>query len=199
MKRPIPSLVLWCMILTHGWGQGSVSFDNVGHQGTSPTATSDGLFWDGSGSNPVLLTAPAIHGLLLGGPSENQLVVLVGAFGGDSSSVLLDLIYPGMYADDSGNAYIIPGVASGGTAWFEIFTWEGDASTLAEAQTMGDPWGSGTVFSQAVGGGLSVPASLTGMPAVSIEQASVALVPEPGTVSLAVLGAMAFVLSRRRS
>ena len=181
MKLLLSVVILGSTLIATGWGQGAVSFDNVGNQGAAD-AISGGRFWYYYNGPATLMTNTTLHGMLLGGPLPNDLTILSGPFGGDSSSVLLDCIKPGVYADDSGNSYIVD-VPSGGTAYLEVFIWEGTATSLAAAESMGYHSTGTGVFTQTVGGGVGVPASLTGMP-------SIGFVPEPGPVSFLGLGVL---------
>jgi len=190
MKRSILGWVVCCAVSFSACGQGEISFDNSSNQGDS-TAVSGGRFWDWINNAPALLTVPTLHGKLLGGASPNSLSVLNRFLGGNSASVLLDFLAPGQYTDETGNPYIVPGVPSGGKAYFEVIIWEGDASSVSEALANGYHTAGSVVFSQTVGGGLAVPASLTGMP-------SIGFVPEPGVAPLAAFGALTLRFFRRR-
>jgi len=201
MKRNILGLVVCCTMSLSARGQGQIDFDNIFNRG-GPTATSGGRLWDTTPSGTVLTSAPTLHGMLLGGATPGALSVVSRWSGGDASAALLDKLdtpFPGLYLDDIGNAYIVPGVPSGGTAYFQAFFWQGNAPTYQVALMAGDPTAGTSVFSQTVGGGLLVPPTLTAMPSVVfMSNLAPAFVPEPGVFALAGLGALMACFFRRR-
>lgn len=179
MKKTLLTGLLTAGAALGALAQGQVNFDN--------SASSSGLIYVTSGGTTAPEQSTTLYGTLTGGAAASGLVVLAQAGGSATSAdVLQDNIGPGVYLDDTGNSYIVPGVASGGTAFFQTQYWEGNYSSYSAAQTAGAAVGQSSVFSQTIGGGTATPPSLTGMPAVTLSTTSI---PEPGTFALAGLGA----------
>jgi len=162
--------------------QGQIGFDNgTADLGGSPNATSRGLFWRLTGTNLAPETATALHGTLLGSASaaSSTLAALPVVYGpGTSADVLLDGIGGGVYLDDIGMAYYVPGAFAGDSGYFQVEVWEGNYPSLAAAMAAGAAWGVSPEFSTGLGSNDSATPSLTGMPAVILA------IPEPSPLAL---------------
>jgi hypothetical protein len=95
-----------------------------------------------------------------------------------------------------GNSFIIPGVGSGGTAFFEVEGWTGAYDTLAAAQASGQSaYGTSAVFSESLSAaGNPVNASLNNMPTFNLVS-----VPEPSTLAMAGVGLASMLFLRRKT
>jgi hypothetical protein len=94
---------------------------------------------------------------------------------------------------------VVPGVAAGGSATFQVRAWAG-ASSFEAAQTANGAWfGNSPDFTVAelsgtdAAGNIHVPTDISGLQAFSLHQ-----VPEPSTIALGVLGAAALFIRRRK-
>ena len=191
MKKTILTGLLTAGFSMGLMAQGLIAMDNSNGTGSS-TATTKGLIFL-QGATTVPETAATLHAALLGGSSATSLALLnASGAAANSGSVLMDNLGPGQYTDDNGYSYIVPNVAGGGTAFFQLEVWAGNFTSMAAAQAAGQAVGMSTVFSETVGGGTATPPSLDAMPAI------IMTVPEPGTFALAGLGAAAMLIFRRR-
>lgn len=90
----------------------------------------------------------------------------------------------------------IPGITT--TAQVAIAAWDNEGGTvtsLAAAQTAGDPWGiSATGTTAALGYGTVLPPTLP----AGVTSFSLGSIPEPSTIALGVIGASAFLMRLRR-
>jgi hypothetical protein len=189
MKKQILATLLAGVAATGAFAQGTIAVDNLANTSTSPIATSGGLFFVGG----VPYNGASLNITVLGGASATSLTPIVTLTG---SQGFVNGGGAGQFADNSGAAYNVPGVASQGTAFLEVEAWTGSALTFQAALTTpGDAFGVSTVFQNPTGGpGVPpvTPQDLTGMPAVILNT------PEPATIALGGLGAAALVLFRRR-
>jgi hypothetical protein len=189
MKKQILATLLAGVAATGAFAQGTIAVDNLNNVNPSAAATSGGLFFLGAS----LYNGASLNITVLGGASAvslSPIVTLTGANGFVNGGG------PGQFADASGAAYNVPGVASQGTAFLEVEAWTGSALTYASALTTpGDAAGISSVFQNPTGGpGIPpvTPQDLTGMPAV------IMVTPEPSTIALGGLGAAALMMFRRR-
>jgi len=89
----------------------------------------------------------------------------------------------------------IPGIAGGSTAWIQIRVWDSTkGATYDAAKAAGSPYGDSNTFQLTLGGAGSPPS----VPAVMAGLQPFALVPEPSTIVLGMLGAAALFLRRRK-
>ena len=89
----------------------------------------------------------------------------------------------------------IPGIAGGSTAWIQVRVWDSTkGADYATAKAAGSPYGDSNIFSVTLGGAGNPP----GVPAVLVGLQPFALVPEPSTIALGLLGAAALFLRRRK-
>jgi len=87
----------------------------------------------------------------------------------------------------------LPGILPNTQVWLQVRAWDSTfGATYDLAKAAGGAWGDSKVFSETAGGGTPpvAPANLTGLTAFT-------LVPEPSTIALGILGAVALLLRRR--
>lgn len=188
MKKHILASLVVGLAATGAFAQGTIAVDNLNNGNTSATATTGGLFFQQNS----LYNGATLNIEVLGGASATSLTPIVTLTG---NTVAVNGGSAGVYADQNGLSYNVPGVASQGSAFLEVEAWEGNFSTLAAAQAGGAFFGTSGVFQNATGGPGNPPAppvDLVGMPAVIMNT------PEPSTLALGGLGAAALLLFRRR-
>ncbi len=89
----------------------------------------------------------------------------------------------------------IPGIAAGSTAWIQVRVWDSTkGADYATAKAAGSPYGDSNTFQLTLGGAGQPPS----VPAVLAGLQPFALVPEPSTIVLGMLGAAALLLRRRK-
>jgi hypothetical protein len=175
----------------------------IGGSGTSGSATLD--YTSGDSFNVELYAAAGTVATFAGlSPIPGTLGTLAdGNFGAS---------YAGMYFPAGSGLVTLngtggtPTVAGGAAATFGLAAWfngGGTYTTLAAAQTAGQPWGTSPVGTENVGGGTGNPPFLPGLgnPATSaggITSFSLVGVPEPSTIALGIVGASAFLMRLRR-
>ncbi len=186
--------MLMAGMVVSAFGQGTeINLDNSNNTNASPTAVSSGLLFNPDHS----LFTGDISATLMGGSSSSNLSPIVTLL--SSGGTLLSgasLGAPGQFADLSGNAYNVPGVAPGGTAFLDLQVWTGSFATFQAAAAGGGTTGDSGVFSNPTGGGGTPPGApldLTGMPAFVVGPT-----PEPATLALCGLGAASLLLFRRK-
>lgn len=86
----------------------------------------------------------------------------------------------------------IPGVDPGTAATFVVRVWETAYGSYAQAQAKGGSYGDSAPFTVTVGGGILPPANLTTLQSFGL------VLPEPGTITLGVLGALALLARSSR-
>ena len=167
--------------------QGQINLANNSNTSTSPTATSNGLFFLDSGSGPVLINSD-FNAAFYGGSDANSLVLLKTIAG--AGAVGVNGAGPGTFTDLSGVPVSIPGAFTSG--FFRIDAWVGASADYQGATIKG----SSGVFSNPLGNPNAqppgTPTDFSNMPA------TVLIVPEPSTFALAGLGAAALLILRRR-
>jgi len=188
MKKLILSSAMVVLVATGALAQGLIAIDNNANTSSDPAAANNGLFWVGASK----LAADA-NLTLLAGASAGSLSPLKTFLLSNGSATGSSAAGPGTWTDLSGNTYAVPGVAAGGTGWFQVQIWLGNYSSYAAAVSGGALTGQSSAFSQTLGGGNLVPPDLTGMPAEVLS-----VVPEPSTFALAGLGVATLLIFRRR-
>lgn len=198
MKKLVLTLTAVAGLSLSALAQGTIQVDNANGAG-GPTATALGLFFNDNGT---AYTAATLNVTVLGGPNASSLTP-IATFVGPAALVSFG---GGVYADPTGGAYVVPGVGSQQPATLQVLAWRGSAATYAAAASSDRflAWnGSAQVpsdtftFVNGTGGPTpappKLPQSLDGMPAMIL-----APIPEPSTMALAGLGAVAMLLFRRR-
>ncbi|HEV8540808.1 MAG TPA: hypothetical protein VGR78_00310 [Verrucomicrobiae bacterium] len=186
MKKRI--LFIWIGALAlgfdgSGYGQGTIVFNNLG--------APDGKVYLSTGGAGGLLDQDINFLLRIDGPGN--LPVL------DRSWLLSDgtargiNVGPGLFADPTHSVIVLPGIAPGEPITVFIDAWVGNYPTLGAALQAGAAWGEGA-FSSSAGSIEAPPATLVDMRSPF----TVASVPEPATVSVALLGTVLLFLNRIR-
>lgn len=179
MKKLLLSSTLLVGLAAGAFAQGFISLDNIQNTGTSPSATTNGLFFLGNA-----LTHGDLNAAFYGGTDSANLS-LIASFSG-AAAAGTGAFGDGTFLDPTGNSYAIPGSTS--TAFFRIEAWMGTATSFANATIKGQS----SVFANPVAVSPNTPPDFVNMPAVIIA------VPEPSTFALAGLGAAALLIFRRR-
>jgi len=161
------------------FGQGQIDLDNLGNSNTNSSAKSDGLFLLCNGANQYLPITQDFNVSFYGGSDANSLVLLRTFVG--PTAVNDNAFGPGTFIDPSGVAATIPGATT--TAYFRIDAWIGPALSYEAALLFR---GSSGIFSNPISTPPNTPPSFSNMPAVLIGE----LCPEPGSLTLAGLGAV---------
>jgi hypothetical protein len=153
---------------------------------TSPTATTNGLWWVNTGSGPTLLNFD-VNAELLGGLTQSNIVLL---YAGSNPAIFLvsDRSGWGGYGDIANNGdglfcpgasygYLIPGTAqdSSETAWFEVKAWTGDYPTYEAAYAASGAgqavYVADVIFQNPTGPVYQVPTqSMTNSPAIVLDR-----------------------------
>jgi hypothetical protein len=90
---------------------------------------------------------------------------------------------------------VLPGITAGSIVFLQVRVWESVWMTYDGAKAGGGFWGDSNVFTVAAGGTPPGGPPLTPAPLIGLE--SFALIPEPSTIALGILGAAAVLLRRR--
>jgi len=166
--------------LVSSYGQGTVNFANLGSGGlNAPVFDVGGTTKLGSGFMAQLWAGAGAASL---------------APVGTATSFLNATPPNGFF---NGGVVTVASVAPNATGFFQVYAWDSVGGTLnsyAAALAAGAKRGFGNVFSVATGGG-GVPA---GPPATLVGMQSFNLVPEPSTLVLGALGAVALLFRRRK-
>jgi len=172
--------------------QGQIYLQNSENTDTSPSATSNGLFFfdtDGPGPNAPFLANHDFNVSFYGGSDANNLVLL-RTFAGTSAQ-FDNAFGAGTFADPTDTPATIPGAMT--TAVLKIEAWTGSATTYSSALL--DPSAIFTlgniVFTNHVALAPDI-SELTGMPGIVLTR-----LPEPSTYALAGFGAALFWFFRR--
>lgn len=131
---------------------------------------------------------PGQHIQILGGPVGGALAPLKTPAGADTFEFLGDGFF------DAGAVGVVPGVAAGGNAEFQVKAWDGATFASSANQLLSKTWTQATKSEDVeppalpVGIALNVPAGLV----------IAGVVPEPSTIALGLLGAAALLIRRRK-
>ncbi len=186
------SLALACCLPRIAPAQGLITFNNLANENASSTATNHALvFLSGLGFADGTLLNQDVNFALLVGASRDNLDPIRHWLLNDGSAAGI-AVGGGHFGDPSANSYEVSGIPAGGMAWIQVQAWTGTGTFLHDAQTSIALWGEVT-FQNPTGGGGLPPASLTGMPALVLDN-----IPEPCTFALAAVSAAAFLLLHRR-
>jgi hypothetical protein len=164
------------------FAQGQIALDNNLNANTSPSATTNGLFFFNPTGTPTL--ASTDFNVSFYGGSDAASLTLLHTFVGSGGGALFG---NGTFTDPNGVAYTILGATTTGT--FRIDAWTG-GSDFASATGLK---GTSGVFSNPIAAAPSPTPDFSAMPAVLLNP-----VPEPSTFALAGLGAAALLIFRRR-
>ena len=205
MKKIILSVTAIAGFSVAAFAQGTITFDGSNNTSTSPTAPSSGLVFIDSGSGAVLDTTTDINAELLysatgvAGTFTSVVTLLLSSSAaptdgslGQSYASAGDITFwaNGQLQDQSGQSYVIPTIAAGSTAFFEVMGWTGVGATYG---AQGTAFGTSSVFSEVLSASTSpVQANIEGMPALVLN------VPEPTTMAMAGLGGLSLLFLRRK-
>src|SRR5436190_12983221 len=103
--------------------QGAVALDNFANSSTSPTATSDGLFWLSIGGTPSLINQD-FNAAFYGGSDSGSLSLLATFLLSDGTAAGVNGVRPGTFVDPRGNEYFILGATT--EAFFRVEAWTGN-------------------------------------------------------------------------
>jgi len=177
MKKLI-ALVGIVAVSMSAYGQGLITFANLGAGWTAPISQQDG--------SPI----PVGNGFtaeLLAGADAGSLVAV--------APTSVNWVSPGFF---NGGVLTIAGSAPLSTPSLQVQVWENAGGTIASfaaAQAAGVQYGASDIWTAAPLGGAGTP---PGPPSNMIGMSSFSLVPEPSTFALLALGAGALFLRRRK-
>jgi hypothetical protein len=186
MKRLLLTLSLIGLAIG-ACAQGQINLRNIFNSDTSPTATSNGLFWAYCpGALALIQTDFNVN--FYGGPNANSLILLKSFVASGGGAVA----GPGTFFDLSGVTVTVQGAVT--SAVIKIEAWIGSADYFSSTSR------GSAVFINPLGNPFAsppdIPPDLTGMPAIII--GPLTCVPEPSTFALVGLGAGALLLFPRR-
>ncbi len=164
------------------YAQGTIAFNNMGNNA--------GLVSINYGSGWKLLNED-FNFALVAGPNGAALQLIHEWLLSDNTAKGIS-VGAGHFADPSGGVYAIPGVPAGASAVVEVVAWAGNYDRPDDASAAGLPTGN-VVFRNPTGGNGAPASSLVGMPALDMMY-----IPEPSPLTLALVGAVSWQLSRRR-
>jgi len=194
MKKIIITGLLAVCASVGASAQGVIFFDNQANTNVAiiNASSSGGVFKNGAPD------AENFNLQLFGGSSSSNMVLLATLLSSDGSAITGAAAgAPGQWIDGIGNSYVVPGVAAGGTGFFDVQVWDGPYGSYAAALSGKTGFGGDSgVFQNGVGGGPIPTPDLTGLPSFSL--VSLAPVPEPTTLALCGLGAASLLLFRRK-
>jgi hypothetical protein len=173
MKKLVLTLTVMALAAT-AYGQGQINFSNRAGSVDAPVFESDGT---------TLLSGANYMAMLYAGPqgtAEGDLT----AMGAAASFNLL----PGYFF---GSSRTITGVAGGSVATLQIRVWDSNSGATWETAAANARGASPVFDSVALTEAPATPPNLVGMESFS-------LVPEPSTIALGLIGAVALVFARRR-
>ena len=193
-KGGFSSKLVLCSALGLGFAgsvcaQGFINFDTYYNTSMSPTATANGQWWLWNMKTmwqPALLNQDVNAELWASPTGTPGSFTLLAKLLLSDRSAQWDIMgnQPGHFWDPSGNVYQVPGATT--SAYFYIQAWLGNATTLWDAMQSAQPSYNGEwigIFRNPTGLTASSAPNLTMNPAIEL------IVPEPGTLALAGLGA----------
>jgi len=170
-----------------------VALDNFGNSSTSPTASSDGLFWLSTDGIPSLINQD-FNAAFYGGADSGSLSLLATFLLSDGTATGVNGVRPGTFVDPKGTPYHVPGATIASTeAFFQIQAWTGNYPSYAEAVMGGSPAAQSPIFLNPLYNPTGPPADMVGMPAIVLG------VPEPSTLALVGLGGLCALVFLRRN
>lgn len=198
MKKLVLAVIAVVALSVNVFAQGvQMTIDNLNGAG-GRNATANGLFFNANGT---AVSSGTINVVVTGGPDAGSLQPVASLTG---AGALFYSGVPGVFLDPTFGTYNVTGVANGANATLRVLAWRGAAASYSAAAFTDQfyPWsgsaevnGNSFTFTQGTGGGgvpPGPPKSLDGMPAMVLQ------VPEPSTMALAGLGAVAMLIFRRR-
>jgi len=198
MKKLILSVTAVAGFSMAAFAQGTITFDGStgGHitiNGVADTTqdVNAELLYSSTGAagtfNP-LITMLLSSSATASGPAAGQVITAAGdiSFNGDGS----------LY-DSGGQAYIIPAIASGVTAFFEVEAWTGNNVNSYPAAGTPGTYGQSAIFSEVLTAASSPSqaniGAMTGINLVTVA------VPEPSTLAMAGVGLASMLFLRRKN
>jgi len=199
MKKLILSVTAIAGFSLAGFAQGTIVFDGSNNANTSPSATSGGqVFIAGVLDTGTDIDAELLYGTSAGNVSTPVVTLLLSSSNGGSGSTAIgqtltgigDITFNGngtLY-DNSGQSFVIPGIAAGATGYFEV---TGDVTVNGKVYS-----GQTSVFSEVLSSSTSpTQTGIDQMPALNLVNA----VPEPSTLAMAGVGLASMLIFRRKN
>jgi hypothetical protein len=186
MKKLLLTTISLAVAITFAHGQGTVLFQNITPV-NAPVYDEGGV----TGTSGNRLQGSAFRAQLWAGPVGGQLEAI-----GATANFLTGSSGAGFFI---GGSRIITTVAPGGTAQIQIRAWRltdggTTANTWQEAASRGRGIGQSRTFTIATGGAGEPPAP----PVQLLGMQSFALVPEPSTIALGIIGGLGTLMLIRR-
>ncbi|HEY1662353.1 MAG TPA: PEP-CTERM sorting domain-containing protein [Verrucomicrobiae bacterium] len=200
MKKIVLSTIAMAAMVLTSYGQGIITFDaSEGGGGVVSQGTAGNLEQNDINASLLYFNGTSyvdiVDMLLSDNTATSGLTVTVPPTSTQAAGGDITFSGPGILYDNSGNNYVINGIASGTVVSFEVEAWTGSFNSYAAALA------SGTAFA-----GTSSPFSETLSPAGAPQNANIdsmpnftMTVPEPTTLAFAGLGGLSLLLFRRRS
>jgi len=198
MKKLILSVTAIAGLAMGSFAQGVIYFDGSNNTSTDPTATSEGrVFLNGVLDTGTDINASLLYSATPGGTFLPVVNLSLASSASPTSSPLgqtgaaagdITFYGSGQLLDNSGTAYIIPGIAAGGTAYFEV---TGGAVVGGKTYT-----GSTAVFSEVLASATGQANDIQGMGALNL---TANIIPEPTSLAMAGLGIASMLVFRRRN
>jgi len=204
MKKLILSVTAIASFSAVGFAQGTITFDGSVNTDPSSTATSNGqVFINGVLDSSTDINAELLYSSTQGGTYSPVVTLLLSSSTAPANAAVGQVITAasditfqgnGQFLDASGQSYIIPGVASGATGWFEVLGWLGGDSYANATGAKGAT----APFSEVLSSASSpTQANISNMPALNLVTTTV--VPEPSTLAMAGVGLASMLIFRRRN
>ena len=174
--------------------QGWITFDNLGNNNLSTSATSGGRVFVGFPYHfgPWTPLNEDLNFELLAWTDTPQPVSLATWLLSDGSAKGI-CVGDGQFRDPAGRSFRVSNFVPLAGVMLEVRMWTGNYPSFNIAKSFGYLVADTGLFQNPVGSLATAPASLSGMPALLLG------IPEPSVFSFAITGAVAFLLLRRRS